>query len=270
MAALVEAILRDPPGPHSVEEMARRSGYSRAHFSRRFAAKVGESASEFVQRIRLEMAGFLLGGGADSVDGIGQRCGYLNASAFARAFLKAYCVSPTQFREGSGDWKLPSPEDLHWNPVWLPESDDVPRLSLSFPIVRRPRNPVWIAGREVFGSYGCLRELWEGQTERIEGLESRRFFTIYHDKAWTHPQAGRMRAHLAYELEPNESPRPGFERILLPAGMYNTIESPVRRDEREVAWSWIVKSIPDSAIAFDEYEGPPLPFDRVTTCIWCL
>jgi AraC-like DNA-binding protein len=85
--------------PLPVDELARLSGLSRAHFSRVFAAHEGIPPAEFVLNRRLDRAAKLLTMSADlPVKDISGMCGFEDPNYFAKVFRRGFGVSPTEFR----------------------------------------------------------------------------------------------------------------------------------------------------------------------------
>ena len=93
-----------------VEDMAERAHMSRAHFVRQFTRQVGSAPSEYIFRQRMEKAARLLELTGAPVGDIALRCGFANANYFAKAFRRAFDVSPTEFR-ASGMYRTRPPED---------------------------------------------------------------------------------------------------------------------------------------------------------------
>jgi AraC-like DNA-binding protein len=84
--------------PLSVGDLAEVAGYSRAHFSRMFAAEAGLAPAEFVSQERMRLASRLLPNGALSIKEIAGACGFADSNYFAKAFRQSFGLSPTQFR----------------------------------------------------------------------------------------------------------------------------------------------------------------------------
>ncbi|CZT36685.1 AraC-like ligand binding domain-containing protein [Rhizobium sp. 9140] len=85
--------------PLPVEELARVSGLSRAHFSRVFSATEGMPPAEFVMRKRLQRAAKLLTQAANlSVKEISLMSGFDEPNYFAKVFRRHFGASPTEFR----------------------------------------------------------------------------------------------------------------------------------------------------------------------------
>jgi AraC-like DNA-binding protein len=84
--------------PLLVGDLAEVARYSRAHFSRVFAAEAGLAPAEFVSQERMRLASRLLPNTALSIKEISAACGFADANYFAKAFRQSFVVSPTQFR----------------------------------------------------------------------------------------------------------------------------------------------------------------------------
>jgi AraC-like DNA-binding protein len=84
--------------PLLVDDLAEVAGYSRAHFSRMFAAEAGLAPAEFVSQERLRLASRLLSNGALSIKQVSATCGFTDPNYFAKVFRQSFGASPTQFR----------------------------------------------------------------------------------------------------------------------------------------------------------------------------
>ncbi|EPC03453.1 hypothetical protein L861_18110 [Litchfieldella anticariensis FP35 = DSM 16096] len=81
-----------------IEDLAQRLGYSSSQIRRNFKRCFGLSPSAYRDQLRLERAVQLLGHTYFSIYEIASQCGYQNHSAFSRAFLRRYHISPREFR----------------------------------------------------------------------------------------------------------------------------------------------------------------------------
>ncbi|APR88527.1 Transcriptional regulator, AraC family protein [Minicystis rosea] len=98
IAAALAEVRASPEESWELGELARRVGLSRSAFAARTTAVLGEPLGSYVRRLRLERAAALLSGTALPVKVIGARVGYDSEAAFARAFARAYGVSPREHR----------------------------------------------------------------------------------------------------------------------------------------------------------------------------
>lgn len=98
MARAVDAVLKAPAEPWSVESLAQVCNVSRATFARRFTQLSGETPLQFVTTLRMELAARLLTQDRESAANIGEQCGYASEAAFGRAFKAYFGVGPGAFR----------------------------------------------------------------------------------------------------------------------------------------------------------------------------
>src|SRR6266700_2976443 len=84
----------------SLDRLARVAHFSPFHFHRIFRALGGEAVSEYVRRLRLEAAAFVLSSTDRPVTVVAFDAGYGTHEAFTRAFRQMFGVSPSQYRAG--------------------------------------------------------------------------------------------------------------------------------------------------------------------------
>jgi AraC-like DNA-binding protein len=84
--------------PLTVDDMARASGLSRAHFSREFRRAFGESPHAYLLTRRLERAAALLRTTDRSVAEICLAVGLQSIGSFTTSFSRTFGVSPTAYR----------------------------------------------------------------------------------------------------------------------------------------------------------------------------
>jgi AraC-like DNA-binding protein len=98
IAKTITLMHEQPAHPWSLDELALRSGVSRATLSRRFTALVGEPPLTYLTRWRMELAARNLREARDPLSAIARSVGYTSEFAFSRAFTRARGESPTQHR----------------------------------------------------------------------------------------------------------------------------------------------------------------------------
>ena len=99
---IVEHALRimhdDPAYPWTMQELAAKSGASRASFARKFHDLVGEPPMSFLKNWRMALAADLLCQPNETVGTVAEKVGYASPFAFSAAFKRVRGVSPQQHR----------------------------------------------------------------------------------------------------------------------------------------------------------------------------
>lgn len=85
--------------PLDVDALAAAAGLSRHHFSRCFKQSQGMSPGDYLTHTKLKRAVRLLQTTELPIKQIASQCAYADANYFAKAFRKAYDLSPRDFRE---------------------------------------------------------------------------------------------------------------------------------------------------------------------------
>jgi AraC family transcriptional regulator len=84
--------------PLTVTSLAAVAGYSRFHFTRRFAASEATTPQAFIIRERVKLAARLLQSTSHPVKLIARRCGFEDPNYFCKVFRRSLGVSPGTFR----------------------------------------------------------------------------------------------------------------------------------------------------------------------------
>jgi AraC family transcriptional regulator len=94
----IDHVTRNLAEPLRLEEVAKVACFSPCHFHRVFRAVVGETLHDFVKRLRLERALYLMShGGGMSLTGVALACGFGSSSDFSRSFRDRFGVPPSAF-----------------------------------------------------------------------------------------------------------------------------------------------------------------------------
>ncbi len=84
----------------SLEELAGAAGFSKYHFARIFQGMLHEPLAQYVNRIRMERALFLLAHRSDkNMTDIAYDLGFSDSAVFSRAFKNYYGLSPSEYRK---------------------------------------------------------------------------------------------------------------------------------------------------------------------------
>jgi len=81
----------------SVEEFGINVGMSRSQLHRKLRALVGQSASEFIRTLRLNVASELLASKTGNVAEIAFEVGFNNLSWFSKCFKQQFGVLPSEY-----------------------------------------------------------------------------------------------------------------------------------------------------------------------------
>jgi transcriptional regulator GlxA family with amidase domain len=94
-----ELIESSPAATFTVDEICDRVGVGRRTFERRFKKSTGNSISEYVQRVKVELAKKNLEAGRKTVNEIIYETGYNDVDAFRKVFKKFTDLSPLEYRK---------------------------------------------------------------------------------------------------------------------------------------------------------------------------
>ncbi len=98
LRSVLEEIDFDPIRSHSIDSMARASGYSRGHFLRSFRQLTGVTPHQYLIQRRLEHACTMVSTSPQSMATIARRCGFSSDSHLSRAFKRHFGVAPSAYR----------------------------------------------------------------------------------------------------------------------------------------------------------------------------
>jgi AraC family transcriptional regulator len=94
----IDHVTRHLDAPLSLEEVARVACFSPFHFHRVFRSIQGETLHDFVSRVRLERALYLIAHtGRPRLTQVALACGFNSSSDFSRRFRKRFGVAPRAF-----------------------------------------------------------------------------------------------------------------------------------------------------------------------------
>jgi AraC family transcriptional regulator len=96
----------------TLEAIAAAAGFSPFHFHRVFRVAFGENLNAYVVRHRMQRAAHELRSGDRPIIDIALQCGYESASAFGRAFLRAFDMTPSAYRAAGERMSLVPPRSL--------------------------------------------------------------------------------------------------------------------------------------------------------------
>lgn len=83
----------------SIQELAKRAGYTEYYFSHKFKKEVGCSVNEYILNEKIEQAKLLLSGTTENIQSISDNLAFSNRSYFYTCFQKITGTSPTEYRK---------------------------------------------------------------------------------------------------------------------------------------------------------------------------
>lgn len=109
----IQAVLREPEQPWTIERMGRLASMSRATYERHFKARTNMTVGEFLQCVRVMHAATLLRHTSRGLADIARQVGYQSEAAFGKAFRKLMGETPGRWRQrytlASGQHIAPAP-----------------------------------------------------------------------------------------------------------------------------------------------------------------
>jgi len=87
-----------PDADHSVPRLAERASLSPRHFARLFRSEVGVTPAAWVESARVEAARRKLEDGRSTPKRVAAECGFADADALRRAFVRSLGVTPAAYR----------------------------------------------------------------------------------------------------------------------------------------------------------------------------
>lgn len=94
----IDHIVRNLAQPLRLQDLARAAGFSPFHFHRVFKSLLGQTLNQFVKRLRLERALYLMfHAPARSLTQVALDCGFASSSDFSRSFKQRYGLAPRVF-----------------------------------------------------------------------------------------------------------------------------------------------------------------------------
>jgi transcriptional regulator GlxA family with amidase domain len=95
---VLDAVVEDPAGNHTLPAMARRAGVSARHVTRLFDDEVGTTPARYVEQVRMEAARAMLESGDDTMAVVARRAGFGSPESLRRAFMRHLGVVPSAYR----------------------------------------------------------------------------------------------------------------------------------------------------------------------------
>jgi AraC family transcriptional regulator len=133
----IDFVERNLNQPIYLDDIAKEAHLSKFHFHRIFKELTGETASEFLMRIRIEKSALLLTTSDSVISDIAFACGFNSIEHFSRTFSNYFSESPTDYRERKNEiqkQKLDNikPKDVNIVRLATPETKIIDQIKVAY------------------------------------------------------------------------------------------------------------------------------------------
>lgn len=257
-----------------LSELADIAGFSKYHFHRIFSAITNETLLQYVNRIKMERAAFLLLHHPDTnMTDIAYRFGFTDSAVFSRSFKHYYGVSPTEYKnQNSKNCKDP-PARSQYNKSALNQnigSGTMDTKARNVEIISVDMQVIYI---RYTGTYQGLAAAMPGMMERLYGFAmsnnllepgKTKILSAYHDNPELTDET-QLRTSLCMTIQNGvtvaESSGIGSMKI---TGKYAVGHFELMQNEYAAAWKymfgeWLPSSgqKPRDTFPFEAYESDP-------------
>lgn len=99
LRTVLDAVVAEPAGDHSLTAMAARATVSERHVTRLFQRELGVTPGQYVTQVRLEAARTLLESGDAGMGTVARMSGFGSDETMRRAFLQVLGITPAAYRQ---------------------------------------------------------------------------------------------------------------------------------------------------------------------------
>lgn len=246
----------------TVGELAQIAGFSKYHFHRIFTSIVEETMVQYIQRLKIERAAYLLmGNNSMSITDIAYHFGFSDSAIFSRMFKLYYGVSPSTYRkQNSKKSKETIFKKIYHQKIGI-EMDET---SFEVEIEISNIEPIDVVYIRHTGSYESLSKEFKNMGNRLlSNLQESKVvavYAIYHDNHEITDKE-HLRTSLCIEKPKNfytEDPKIGEMQIA--GGMYAIGHFRIKQDQFPAIWKymygkWLWESgfEPRDSIVFEKY-----------------
>jgi AraC family transcriptional regulator len=202
-----------------LESLARYAGYSKYHFCRIFKLYVGESVMDYIIRLRLERAQFLVIQKSSLID-LSLDVGYKTPNGFNKAFRKTFGISPSQYKKIKTDFLqkfrgkfMQTPKIVTLSEKYIVFTREKGEYDTSSKIAwQQLSNSLNDFGKKLINSK---------ETISLDSKEAELFGICYDDPTVTKPENIRYDAAISWSKEKIDFlSKHGFETKKIEAGTY--------------------------------------------------
>ena len=287
---VIDYIDRNIERSFTLDELAQVANFSKYHFNRIFHSFIGESLFQFIQRLRIEKAAFLLlANPGKSVTEIAYECGFSSSAVFARSFKEHFNMTASLWRKTktvdesnigktkrhlriySGNQRkelLPSSVYIEYrdkSQIWrIPMEKEERQVEVT------DLPPMTVAYVRHIGPYKGDAKLFERLVEKLFtwagprnllNFPQTKFLIVYHDDPEiTAPD--KLRTSVCITVPEDTEVGGEIGKMTIPAGKYALARFKLTSSDYQEAWDWVYGTwlpqsgfVPDDRLCFELY--PP-------------
>lgn len=269
----------------SLNELSAIAHFSPFHFHRIYYGMTGETLFQYIQRIRLEKAAYLLLANKRlKIIDVALACGFSTQASFAKAFKNHFKVSASQFRsEMKSDVKSNlgkvSNEISLYNKAIRTEEElkEAEYTTLDYQVTIKTisdMEAVYIRHTGPYKQDAILFEslfgqlyFWVNEKNLIHPTNSK-WLTLYHDTPDITPD-DKLRISVCMTVERKENTDGEIGNIVIQGGRYAVGHFEIDEDGYQEAWNamyseWLPQSRyqPDDRLCFELYPSQALSEDH--------
>ncbi len=280
---VLDYIERNYDKQFTLGELAEVANFSRFHFHRIFQALMKETPFQFITRMRLEKAAYLMAAGhRESITAIAQMVGFTDIAVFSRNFSKHFGLSASRYRREKCKLSNLSQEDSNLQQstgsasmYFCPDSQTLQwrtNMKLNKSVEVRELPKMTLAYIRHIGPYKGNEKLFESLWNRLfswagpRGLIGGPGFTalvVYHDDPNVTTE-DKLRMSVSLTVPPDTKVDGEVGKMELEAARYVIARFEVGADEFQQAWEWVYGEWfpasgyqPDDKPCFEMYPEEP-------------
>ncbi|MDD2286223.1 MAG: GyrI-like domain-containing protein [Paludibacter sp.] len=269
--------------PFTLEELAGVANFSKFHFNRIFKAMIGETPFQFITRVRIEKAAYIISTGkSNNIAEIASKCGYADITTFSKNFKRHFNVSASLYRQmqfkNSNLSQLVSntqqrEEKLHV--YFCPDSQTIKwrtimKLNKSVEVKYLPK--MTVAYIRYTGSYKgnekLFRNLWNklfkwAEPRNLVGGKDFKALVVYHDDPSITDEE-KLRMSVCFTVPSDTKVEGEVGKMEIEAGKYVIARFELSVKDFQQAWDWVYGEWfpasgyqPDDKACFEMYTEEP-------------
>ncbi|TXR54760.1 AraC family transcriptional regulator [Reinekea thalattae] len=224
---VLHKIHRDIDQPLSAKQLAEAANWSTFHFHRCFKSVVGENVTDYIRRVRLELAANQLVFFPDlSIGNILSQCGFKSQASFSHAFKKQFACTPSQWRSNGYQARIRQTQQ-NWDSAIVERAEKAANYATPQVTVKTlpPRKAVYLRhlsyGRDIRQTWEKL-EVWARQQSL--DWDSLPKLGLHHSNADITPLD---KCHYVACIEVDISPKKALplNQFIIPGGSYACFEA---------------------------------------------